>query len=534
MGRDVRRLGRWDDDRRTPRPRRFVDGDRVRGGVSGDAHERALDCGEQIEGGGRILPRRLGQRVDTDHAGLIDAKVELPPATPAAATVCRGSPLTGPDDGQPRAVEHEMEALAGRDQSQTTPQMLTAPGERRRVGGGEVEAHHPEQGVQESFGLAQREMVEEPQGQGGLDGEIRVAPLPAPPATPTGRPGSDRFRGHPHRHIAASNEGLIVGRPVRHPILRLIRGMNLRLHPRSVAPAEGPEKCGPRRPTRNGYSCNNAKTRLHHSMRFPLDSDRFRGQPHRHIAASNEGLIVGRPVRNAVLRLIRGMDLRLHPCSVAPAEDHEKCGPNHPTRSGYSCNNAPERVRVHDFPDDAVGKAIPYGVYDMARNEAWVSVGRDHDTPAFAVASIRQWGTMMGRHAYPAADALYLTADAGGSNGYRSRGWKTALQRLADDVGLRIHVSHFPPGTSKWNKGEHRLFCHITQNWRGRPLRTFETVVALIGHTRTATGLRVRAKLDKRRYKVGLVVPLAEMRRLSLHPHVFHGDWNYELRPRPT
>ena len=194
----------------------------------------------------------------------------------------------------------------------------------------------------------------------------------------------------------------------------------------------------------------------------------------------------------------------------------------------------PERVRVHDCPDDAVGKAILYGVYDMARNEAWVSVGRDHDTPAFAVASIRQWWTMMGRHAYPAADALYLTADAGGSNGYRSRGWKTALQRLANAVGLRIHVSHVPPGTSKWNKVEHRLFCHITQTWRGRPLRTFETAVALIGHTRTATGLRVRAKLDKRRYKVGLVVPLAEMRRLSLPPHVFHGDWNYELRPRPT
>ena len=260
VARYVRRPGRWDDDRRTPRPRRFVDGDRVIGGVSGDAHERALDGGEQIEGGGRIIPRRLGQRLDTDHAGLIDTKVELPPATPAAATVFRGGPLTGPDDGQPRAVEHELEALAGRDRSQTAPQMLTAPGERRIVGGGEVEAHHPEQGVQESFGLAQREMVEEPQGQGGLDGEIRVAPLPAPPATPAGRPGSDRFRGHPHRHIAAANEGLIVGRPVRHAILCLIPGMNLRLHPRSVAPAEGPEKCGPRRPTRSGYSCNNANT----------------------------------------------------------------------------------------------------------------------------------------------------------------------------------------------------------------------------------------------------------------------------------
>ena len=141
---------------------------------------------------------------------------------------------------------------------------------------------------------------------------------------------------------------------------------------------------------------------------------------------------------------------------------------------------APERVRVHDFPGDAVGKAIPYGVYDMARNEAWVSVGRDHDTPAFAVASIRQWWTMMGRPAYPVADALYITADAGGSNGYRTRGWKAALQRLADDLRLCIHVSHFPPGTSKWNKVEHRLFCHITQNWRGRPLRTFETLVELM------------------------------------------------------
>jgi Rhodopirellula transposase DDE domain len=194
----------------------------------------------------------------------------------------------------------------------------------------------------------------------------------------------------------------------------------------------------------------------------------------------------------------------------------------------------PEVVRVHDFPGDAVGKAIPYGVYDMARNEAWVSVGRDHDTPAFAVASIRQWWTMMGRRAYPQATALLITADAGGSNGYRSRAWKKELQRLADDLQVCIHVSHFPPGTSKWNKIEHRLFCHITNNWRGRPLRSFETIVELIGHTKTATGLRVKAKLDRRRYRTGCVVTRAEMRDLSLHPHVFHGDWNYELRPRSS
>jgi hypothetical protein len=194
----------------------------------------------------------------------------------------------------------------------------------------------------------------------------------------------------------------------------------------------------------------------------------------------------------------------------------------------------PESVRVHDFPGDAVGKAIPYGVYDMARNEAWVSVGRDHDTPAFAVASIRQWWTMMGRAAYPQATDLLITADAGGSNGYRSRAWKQQLQQVADDLRLRIHVSHFPPGTSKWNKIEHRLFCHITENWRGRSLRTFETIVALIGHTRTAAGLRVRAKLDKRKYPTGCVVTPTEMRDLALHRHAFHGDWNYELRPRPS
>jgi hypothetical protein len=194
----------------------------------------------------------------------------------------------------------------------------------------------------------------------------------------------------------------------------------------------------------------------------------------------------------------------------------------------------PEHVQVHDFPSQAVGKAIPYGVYDMARNDAWVSVGRDHDTPMFAVASIRQWWTMMGQRAYPQATALCITADAGGSNGYRSRSWKKELQRLADDLRLCIHVSHFPPGTSKWNKIEHRLFCHITENWRGRPLRTFDTVVDLIGHTSTATGLRVKAKLDKRRYATGVVVTKAEMRDLALYPHAFHGDWNYELRPRSS
>lgn len=193
---------------------------------------------------------------------------------------------------------------------------------------------------------------------------------------------------------------------------------------------------------------------------------------------------------------------------------------------------SPEKALVHDFPQDAAGKAIPYGVYDMGRNEAWVNVGRDHDTPAFAVASIRRWWTAMGKSRYPNAEELYITADAGGSNGYRSRAWKHELQKFADETHLRIRVSHFPPGTSKWNKIEHRLFCHITQNWRGKPLRTFETVVELIGNTRTAAGLRVKAKLDKRKYPKGVVTTNDEMDALALHRHDFHGDWNYELHPR--
>ena len=192
----------------------------------------------------------------------------------------------------------------------------------------------------------------------------------------------------------------------------------------------------------------------------------------------------------------------------------------------------PEKTLVHDFPQDATGKAIPYGVYDMARNEAWVNVGRDHDTPAFAVASIRRWWRAMGERAYPEATELFITADAGGSNGYRSRAWKHELQKFADETNLRVRVSHFPPGTSKWNKIEHRLFCHITQNWRGKPLRTFETIVDTIGNTRTASGLRVKARLDKRKYPTGVVTTKAEMKALSLHPQDFHGEWNYELRPR--
>jgi transposase len=192
----------------------------------------------------------------------------------------------------------------------------------------------------------------------------------------------------------------------------------------------------------------------------------------------------------------------------------------------------PATALVHDFPQDAVGKAIPYGVYDMGRNEGWVNVGRDHDTPAFAVASIRRWWQSMGQPAYEHAKTLYITADAGGSNGYRSHAWKHELQKFADETNLVVRVSHFPPGTSKWNKIEHRLFCHITQNWRGKSLCSFETIVDLIGHVRTTTGLRVRAKLDKRSYPKGVQVTKAQIKALALTREDFQGDWNYALHPR--
>jgi hypothetical protein len=190
------------------------------------------------------------------------------------------------------------------------------------------------------------------------------------------------------------------------------------------------------------------------------------------------------------------------------------------------------RVRVHDFVDPTLGKAIPYGVYDLAQNTGWVSVGIDHDTPAFAVESIARWWRYMGKQTYPDARELVITADAGGSNSARAGLWKVELQRFADRTGLTVSVSHFPPGTSKWNKIEHRLFCHITENWRGRPLTDHETVVQLIGSVRTKTGLTVKAKLDTRTYPLGVKVPKADMDNLLITRAEFHGDWNYTIHPR--
>jgi len=189
------------------------------------------------------------------------------------------------------------------------------------------------------------------------------------------------------------------------------------------------------------------------------------------------------------------------------------------------------QVRVHDFQDKKLGKAIPYGVYDLSANTGWVSVGVDHDTPEFAVESICCWWRRMGRKTYPGATELLITADGGGSNSSRARLWKVALQRMADATGLKISVCHFPPGTSKWNKIEHRLFCHITENWRGRPLVSHEVIVNLIAGTTTTKGLRVKAALDKRPYPTGVQVDDSTMASLHLTTDKFHGDWNYTLSP---
>lgn len=279
--------------------------------------------------------------------------------------------------------------------------------------------------------------------------------------------------------------------------------------------------------TQQGWKISSTKVgRLLHDLRYSLQS----------VRKSNEG--ASHPDRNAQFEHINATAAdflsRKQPVISVDTKKKELVGDFKNGGREWQPKGSPERALVHDFPDDSVGKAIPYGVYDMGRNEAWVSVGRDHDTPAFAVASIRQWWKMMGQPAYPGAKELFITADSGGSNGYRSRAWKVELQKLSDELRLRIVVSHFPPGTSKWNKIEHRLFCHITENWRGQPLRTWETVVQLIGHTRTAAGLRVKAKLDSRKYPIGVDINEKQISALNLLRHEFQGNWNYELIPRQS
>jgi transposase len=194
----------------------------------------------------------------------------------------------------------------------------------------------------------------------------------------------------------------------------------------------------------------------------------------------------------------------------------------------------PEKVRVHDFKIKELGKVAPYGIYDLAQNAGWVNVGTDHDTAVFAVESIRHWWVMMGKSVYPNAHRLLITADSGGSNGYRVRLWKMELQKLANETGIDISISHLPPGTSKWNKIEHRLFSYISQNWRGKPLVSHEVIVNLIASTLTRTGLTVRCEIDAHIYPTGMKVTKQEFKQINLTQEGFHGEWNYTIKPNSS
>lgn len=242
------------------------------------------------------------------------------------------------------------------------------------------------------------------------------------------------------------------------------------------------------------------------------------------------------PDRNAQFEFINAQALRFQgrrqPVISVDTKKKELIGDFKNGGREWCPEGEPERVRVHDFPDEELGKAIPYGVYDVTNNQGWVSVGIDHDTAYFATASIRRWWLEMGTGRFPRARELLITADGGGSNGYRTRLWKVALQELADEIDLTLTVSHFPPGTSKWNKVEHRLFSFITQNWRGKPLVSVQVIVNLIAATSTRKGLVVRAALDEGRYETGITVTDDQMAKLELEPAQFHGEWNYTISPR--
>jgi len=242
------------------------------------------------------------------------------------------------------------------------------------------------------------------------------------------------------------------------------------------------------------------------------------------------------PDRNAQFEYINGLVERFlrrgEPAISVDAKKKELVGDFKNGGREWRPQGTPEEVRVHDFQDKDLGKVIPYGVYDLLNNQGWVSVGIDHDTAEFAVNTIRRWWRQLGQRRFPQARELLVTADGGGSNGSRCRLWKVSLQKLADELELVLHVCHFPPGTSKWNKIEHRLFSFITQNWRGKPLVSRQAIVSLIASTTTRSGLIVKAVLDTNHYDTAIKVTDAELGRLRLQPHRFHGDWNYTLRPR--
>ena len=242
------------------------------------------------------------------------------------------------------------------------------------------------------------------------------------------------------------------------------------------------------------------------------------------------------PDRNAqfehINKQVQAFQKRGQPVVSVDAKKKELIGDFKNAGREWHPQGQPVKVRSKDFVDQHLGKGIPYGVYDITANNGWVSVGMDHDTAQFASESLRRWWQQMGSRVYPKAKELLVMADAGGSNGYRIRLWKVALQELADAIGLRISVCHFPPGTSKWNKIEHRMFCHITENWRGKPLVSRAVIVNLIGNTKTHTGLTINAELDENAYPTGIKVSDAELAAVRIKRAKFHGDWNYTISPR--
>ena len=241
------------------------------------------------------------------------------------------------------------------------------------------------------------------------------------------------------------------------------------------------------------------------------------------------------PDRNAQFEFIsatvKRFQQRGQPVISVDTKKKELVGPFKNGGREWQPAGEPEQVQVHDFLDKDLGKAIPYGVFDLSQNEGWVSVGIDHDTARFAAQAIQRWWKKMGAKRYRNAQELLITADGGGSNGSRSRLWKVALQDLAVHLGIPVRVCHFPPGTSKWNKIDHRMFCHITQNWRGRPLVSHEVIIPLIANTTTKAGLKIRAELDPRRYPTGTQISDAKLASLNLKRSDFHGEWNYTLMP---
>ena len=245
---------------------------------------------------------------------------------------------------------------------------------------------------------------------------------------------------------------------------------------------------------------------------------------------------IDHPDRNAqfehIARRVRACQRGGRPAVSVDTKKKETLGKKANVGKEYRPKGVPLEVDTHDFPDKELGKVIPYGVYDIQSNEAWVSVGISHDTGEFAVEAIRRWWRRMGKKRYKKPKRLLITADSGGSNGHRNRLWKYELQRLADQTGMIIEVCHYPPGTSKWNKIEHRLFCHITRNWRGVPLESLQVVVSLVGSTRTAEGLEVHCHMDENESPKGRKISDAEMTNIKIKRNAFHGDWNYEIKPR--